>query len=200
MENKEEKVELSKKYWSDRYAEGSTGWDMGKISPPLKAYADQLKNKDISILIPGCGKAHEADYLHKAGFTQVWVLDVSEKPLEAFAERVPDFPKEHLICADFFEHSAQYDLILEQTFFCAIDPKLRQKYVEHSAQLLAENGKIAGLLWGVEMNIDQPPFGGNAQEYEQLFSPYFSIETMETAHNSIEKRAGNELFVIFKKK
>ena len=43
---------LSKEYWEERYATGETAWDMGIVSPPLKAYFDQLTNKDLSILIP----------------------------------------------------------------------------------------------------------------------------------------------------
>ena len=58
---------LSEEFWSQRYQEGKTGWDLGAASPPLVEYFDQLENKDLSILIPGCGNAHEAEYLHKNG-------------------------------------------------------------------------------------------------------------------------------------
>jgi len=50
-------------FWSSKYQEGQTGWDMGEVSPPIKAYIDQLTNKDLSILIPGAGNAYEAAYL-----------------------------------------------------------------------------------------------------------------------------------------
>lgn len=40
------------KYWTERYLEGRTGWDIGYLSTPIKTYIDQLKDKDISILIP----------------------------------------------------------------------------------------------------------------------------------------------------
>lgn len=200
MKDKKTKVKLSKNYWSERYKANSTGWDMGHTSPPIKEYIDQLEDKTLSILIPGCGRAYEAEYLYNAGFTNVFVLDVAQEPLDVLKKRLPDFPKEHLICGDFFHHEAQYDLIIEQTFFCAIDPVLRSAYVNHSAQLLKPEGKLVGLLWGVPMNEDHPPFGGHHAEYEELFTPYFTIETMEPAHNSITPRLGKELFVIFKKK
>ena len=38
-------------YWEDRYDANLTGWDMGKVSPPLKDYFDQLKDKSLKILI-----------------------------------------------------------------------------------------------------------------------------------------------------
>lgn len=29
---------LDQRFWDDRYQSGDTGWDMGQVSPPLKAY------------------------------------------------------------------------------------------------------------------------------------------------------------------
>lgn len=106
-------------FWSTRYSEERTGWDIGKPSTPLKTYIDQLENKDLRILIPGAGNAHEAEYLWQQGFKNIYVLDISEAPLIAFAKRVPDFPKEQLLLGNFFEQSGAYDLIIEQTFFCS---------------------------------------------------------------------------------
>ncbi len=194
------KATLNKDYWQSRWQSNQTGWDIGYASPPLAAYVDQLKEKDAHILVPGCGNAHEAEHLYNRGFTNFKVLDISEDPLEQLQERLPGLKNDQLICSDFFHHEGAYDLILEQTFFCAIDPVLRSEYVKHASALLKPEGKLAGLLWSVPLNEAHPPFGGNAAEYEELFSPYFEIETMETAHNSISPRAGRELFVIFKKR
>ncbi|HXH19987.1 MAG TPA: hypothetical protein VNJ07_12995 [Chitinophagales bacterium] len=36
-----------------------------------------------------------------------------------------DIPVVRLIHRDFFKHQGRYDLIIEQTFFCAINPKPR---------------------------------------------------------------------------
>ena len=66
-------------YWQNRYLENSTGWDLGDISPPIKAYIDQLNNKNIKILIPGAGNAHEAEYLHNQGFKSSGFLLVGRK-------------------------------------------------------------------------------------------------------------------------
>ena len=190
---------LNKNYWSERWVNNQTGWDMGHPSPPITGYIDQLEDKDLRILIPGCGNAYEAEYLHDKGFTNFHVLDITQEPLDLLHNRLPALRNDQLICSDFFHHEAEYDLILEQTFFCAINPVLRSEYVKHAAKLLKPGGKLVGLLWGVEMRIDQPPFGGNHVEYEDLFTPYFEINTLEEAHNSIEPRLGKELFVIFQK-
>lgn len=199
-DDKGTKIKLSKNYWSERYQEEQTGWDIGHVSPPIEKYIDQLTDKNVSILIPGCGRAYEAEYLYSKGFTNIFVLDLAQEPLDALQKRLTDFPREHLICSDFFHHEGSYDIILEQTFFCAIDPLLRSAYVKQSADLLKSEGKLVGLLWGVPMNEDHPPYGGYQGEYQELFTPYFDIETMEPAYNSITPRLGKELFVIFKKK
>lgn len=189
-----------KKFWDERYKNNNTGWDIGYVSPPLKNYFDQLTKKHIKILIPGAGNSYEAEYLHQQGFTNVHVADLSEIPLNGIIKRVPDFPKEHLIHGNFFDIQQKFDLIIEQTFFCAIDPSLRKDYVLKANDLLNEKGKIAGLLFSVPLNTDHPPYGGNKEEYYDLFNPYFNIEIMETATNSITSRADNEFFIKLLKK
>lgn len=123
-------IELNQEYWTKRYNDQETGWDVGDVSTPLKEYIDQLSNKELKILIPGAGNAYEAEYLYKQGFKNVFVIDISQEPLKNILKRSPDFPAEQLIHGDFFEHSNTYDLIIEQTFFCAIDPSLRANYAK----------------------------------------------------------------------
>lgn len=68
---------LDGEYWDARYKTEETGWDMGQVSPPLKKYIDQLSDKKIKILIPGCGNTYEAEYLLSNGFTDVNVIDIA---------------------------------------------------------------------------------------------------------------------------
>lgn len=124
------------------------------------------------------------------------MLDFAELPLQNIKTRIPDFPSEQLIQQDFFEHQEHYDLIIEQTFFCAINPSLRQYYGEHMKALLKPKGKLVGLLFNDVLNTDKPPFGGNIEEYQMLFSALFDIKLMETAYNSVKPRDGRELFVM----
>lgn len=184
-------------YWNDRWKNGETGWDMGAPSTPLKEFIDTLEDKNMRILIPGCGNAYEAEYLHEKGFKNVFVVDFAQKAIDEFSQRVPSFPKDHLFCADFFAlNESGFDLVLEQTFFCAIDPAMRKRYAEKMNALLAPGGELAGLLFNdPELGFENPPFGGNADEYRAIFQPYFTFEKFETAQNSIAPRAGRELFI-----
>ena len=190
-------------YWSNRYDENRTGWDIGYPSTPLKEYIDQLEDKSIKILIPGAGNAYEAEYLFEQGFRQVDVLDISAIPLQALKNRLPDFPDAQLVQADFFKHDATYDLILEQTFFCSFEPtpENRQQYAQQMSQLLKEKGKLVG-LWFKHPLFEgaKRPFGGSREEYLSYLSPYFEVQVLEDCYNSIPPRAGNELFGIFQKK
>lgn len=193
-------MKLNSNYWQERYQNNEIGWDVGTITDPLKAYIDQIEDKSIKILIPGAGNSYEFEYLINNGFNNVFVLDIVNPPLENIKTRIPNCNPNQLILSDFFEHNAQYDLILEQTFFCALEPALRANYVQKMKSLLKPNGKIAGLLFQFPLTEVGPPFGGSKEEYIRLFENDFEIKTLETAYNSIKPRQENELFFIFTKK
>ena len=97
--------DLTSDYWNNRYLNNEFGWDIGFVSTPLKIYFDQLKNKDISILIPGAGNAYETEYLINAGFNNVYTLDFAPEPLQNIKKRIPNLNDAYLICQDFFEVS-----------------------------------------------------------------------------------------------
>ena len=193
-------TELNKEYWKGKYELSQTGWDIGHVSTPIKAYIDQLKNKELKILIPGAGNAYEGEYLFNQGFKNVFLLDYAELPFDNLLKRCPKFPKEQLLNENFFTHNDRYDLILEQTFFSAIHPSNRKDYVNKIYDLLKENGSLVGLLFGIDFGNPHPPFGGSSALYKKLFSPLFSIKVLDEAHNSIEPRSGSELFIIARKK
>ncbi|MEM9680470.1 MAG: methyltransferase domain-containing protein [Bacteroidota bacterium] len=192
-------MNMNKDYWEQRYKQGNTGWDIGYVSEPLRTYINQLDDKSLKILIPGSGNGYEAEYLWRKGFKNVYTLDIAKAPLEAIKERVIDFPDEQLLHQDFFKLEDTFDLIIEQTFFCALDPKLRKNYVEKMHKLLNPSGKLVGLLFDFELTTEGPPFGGDLLNYTTLFKDRFHIKTLETAYNSIKPRLNKELFFIFEK-
>jgi len=190
---------LDSNYWNSRYIDGHTGWDIGYVSTPIKEFIDQLENKNLKILVPGAGNAYEVGYLFENGFYNTHLLDFSKKAVENFIGHFPDFPTSNIHIQDFFEHKGSYDLIIEQTFFCAIDPQLRSDYVEKMHDLLKDDGKLVGLLWDDPMFSERPPYGGDPEEYYELFGGKFKLKVMETAYNSIPQRRGRELFIELEK-
>ena len=171
------------------------GWDAGSITTPIKDYVDQLESKDIAILIPGCGTGHEAVYLHDQGFTNVTVIDIVEEPIKNLRSRCKNWHDEAFIISNFFDHTGNYELIIEQTFFCALDPDLRQAYTDKMYALLKPNGKLVGVLFGVPIPGELPPYGGDKEEYLGYFEKLFRIKTLELCKNSIKPRSGSELFI-----
>ncbi|WP_314243699.1 methyltransferase domain-containing protein [Empedobacter tilapiae] len=192
-------MKLNENFWNNKYINNETGWDLKAPSTPLKEYIDQLENKNIRILIPGCGNAYEAEYLLKQGFINITLIDISEVIVEKIKEKFKNNPHIQVLHQDFFDLEGQYDLILEQTFFCALHPELRQKYSIKMNELLAENGKLVGILFNREFGNNTPPFGGDKTEYETYFNDYFDFKVMENCYNSITPRKGTELFINLKK-
>lgn len=183
-------------YWQNRYINDQTAWDTGAVTPPIKAYFDQIEQRNSRILIPGCGNAHEAAYLYAQGFEQVYLCDWAPAPLNMFAQQNPNFPKNQLICADFFElNLAPFDYIVEQTFFCAIHPHKRIDYAQKVHQLLLPNGCLIGLMFGINFDKKGPPYGGSKEEYLTYFSSLYSKISIEPCYNSISPRQGAELFI-----
>ena len=193
-------MKLTEDYWNNCYQNNDTRWDLGKISPPIQEYISQLTNKELSILIPGGGNSHEAEYLLNNGFKNVFVVDISPFAISNIKERVPNLPVSQLFNEDFFNLNGKFDLIIEQTFFCAIDKNLRPAYSKKMAELLHSGGKLVGLLFDAPLNEDHPPYGGNKKEYIGYFEPYFDIEIMAPCYNSIEPRSGREIWVKMIKK
>ncbi len=192
-------MNLTPDYWNNRYQQADTGWDIGIISTPLKTYFDQLQQKDIKILIPGAGNAHEAEYLIQQGFSHVYVLDYSAEAITRIKKNIPLLPAQQIFQENFFNHTGTYDLIIEQTFFCALHPTQRNDYAVKMFSLLKPGGKLVGLLFNCEFNLPHPPYGGNREEYLSYFEPLFDIKQFQTAYNSILPRKDRELFIILKK-
>ncbi|PSL07937.1 SAM-dependent methyltransferase [Cecembia rubra] len=190
---------LDEAYWTNRYNEKSTGWDIGSPSTPLKQYLDQISNKGLKILIPGAGNAYEAKYAYDLGFEKVHILDFSPIPIAQFKQSCPDFPNANIFLENFFMHQGKYDLVLEQTFFCALDPQLRKEYVKKMQEILLPGGKLTGVLFAMEFDYPGPPFGATLEKYIQYFTPEFEILKLEACYNSIPPRQGSELFVQLRK-
>ena len=188
---------MSKEYWNDLYDKNETGWDIGFPSPVIKEYIDQLNNRDIAILIPGCGNAYEAEYLLARGFTNITLIDIAPSLTAALANKLQNEAGKRIriVTGDFFDHDGIYDLILEQTFLSALDPSVRQLYVDKMHSLLKTNGHLAGVLFGKVFEEEGPPFGGTLQEYKLMFSRKFKIKKLEACYNSIERRKGSEVFI-----
>ena len=165
-----------------------------------------MRNAEIAAAFEELGTLYELDgaVIHRvlAYRNAAKAIRDSGKSVAELAARVPSFPAQHLWQADFFAlgEAETFDLIIEQTFFCALTPTLRPAYAQQCAQLLRPGGKLVGLLFDTPFaGATEPPFGGSRDEYVAYFRPYFRFVHFEPAYNSLPARAGRELFICLQK-
>jgi SAM-dependent methyltransferase len=113
--------------WEKRYADKDTPWDKGEPAPGL---TDWLKNQtldpDARVLVPGCGKGHDAAVWAKAGF-ETTGMDLSDLALSEALAKYDALPNLAFSPGNFLEDKPQepYDLVFEHTLYCAINPERR---------------------------------------------------------------------------
>jgi SAM-dependent methyltransferase len=192
---------LDKSFWDQRWHTGQTGWDLNEASPAIMDYFDRTKPPfDARILIPGCGNAWEAEALTRRGYTDITLCDISPTLCANLSERYHDQSAISIVCGDFFDLSGPYDLVIEQTFLCALDPSLRAAYAEHMARIIRPGSILAGLWFSVEFPFDGPPFGGSPEDYLKLLEPYFNLKEAGPCKASVKPRQGNEWFIVAERK
>jgi hydroxymethylpyrimidine kinase/phosphomethylpyrimidine kinase len=161
--------------WDRRYREGSDGWELGRPAPPLAEFlkCDPLAPRPPGrVLVPGCGRGHEARLLACLGFETVG-LDISGEAL-ALARHLhgDDPPRLRWLQLDLLDADALADAglgpgslagVVEHTCFCAIDPALRPAYLEAVSHLLAPGGWLLALFW-CHGRPGGPPYGADPHE------------------------------------
>lgn len=198
---------LNQDAWDKRYETGDTPWNLQSATPEFLLLLEEKKlfQPKMEILVPGAGHGHDAVAFAKAGFT-VSSVDLSPRATQALLINAAE-EKTTVQCfrEDYFDmpaqgyHQERYDRILEYTFFCAIDPSLRPRYVEASTKLLKPKGAIIGLFFPTDGRAGGPPFAVSRQEIEALFSPHFVLEISEP-RRSVKPREGKEFLGIFHKR
>lgn len=192
---------LQADFWESRYLNHDTPWASGTATPALVNYMKD-KPRDIPVLIPGAGTSLEVIALLDLGFVNITICDISQTALQIAEHQISVFHDKNMVTCyhgDFFSMDGAFEVILEQTFFCAIHPSYRQAYTHKMYELLFPGGTLAGVLFNKEFEKNGPPFGGSENEYKSLFSKKFYIKEMSMCYDSIPPRAGSELFFICKK-
>lgn len=198
-------ADLSAQDWEKRYAEENTPWDLMGPTPEFMRLAEEsFFPRKGKVLVPGGGRGHDAIFLAKRGL-KVDLVDFAPSALQsALAEANQAKVTINAYRRDFFElpesgyHQNSYDLFLEYTFYCAIDPSLRSNYARAAAKLLKPGGILLGLFFPLQTDKPGPPFQVSREEIEKLFSPYFELR-FELPERSIKPRAMREIVGIFRK-
>ena len=88
---------MDQNFWEKKWQENKTGWDLGSASPPIVEYFQSYPNKNIKILIPGCGNAHEAEFLLKERFKNITILDISPTAVAILKKKFEKYPEIKII-------------------------------------------------------------------------------------------------------
>ena len=193
------------KFWDQCYKDNNIGWDLGRVTPVFKKWSDNLKKKS-KILVPGAGNGYDPLYFSNSGH-DVTAVDFSNTAVKHMKKRA----KKNKVSLNIIEYNYfnllnlyrnEFDYIIEYTFFCAIDPLNRSKYIDVSHKLLKDNGTLIGLFLPLNKQTSDggPPFAVREKEIEAIFSKKFDMIDSCYHSLSIEARKANEKYYEFKKK
>jgi len=219
------------KNWSILWEQDCTPWNSGIPAPPLEHFLDinhptiselRIQNKNTAtVFIPGCGHGYECLLFARYGFNVIG-LDISNRAI-AVAQEVIEKEKNidvrsriKLIVDDFFEHiplsTGGYEIIFDYTFFCALEPNLRQRWADTVARIIVpQKGRLLTLMFPVPESItglDKPsdvdPNGPPFIVWPKLYSNHLSqagFENLflEKSNKSIKPRFGREWFGVWRK-
>lgn len=196
-------------FWEARYRARDTGWDIAQAAPPIVEWfsGPGAPPPGQRVLVPGAGRGHDALFLAQRG-DRVLAVDFAAPALAALRRRrralglAPD--RCRTLRADVLKlgkrFAGQFDLLVEYTCYCAIDPGDRDAYAAMAAQVLRPGGLLVGLFFPFRTGTPGPPFPVSGPEIRERFAADFEVETWITPTSSIERRQGEERLVVFRRR
>lgn len=191
-----------REFWSNIYRSENPKWDLKQPAPAFVDMIPRLKLPKSRILVLGCGPGNDAALFAEHGHN-VTAIDISGEALREAKQRYGHLKNIEWVEADLFklgpEYHQAYDVIVEHTCFCAIDPVRRNELITQWRKCLVDGGFILGVFFAMERK-HEPPFGGTEWEYRERLKKGFQFLFWGRLHNSIDRRNGKELFVFAQKK
>ncbi len=196
-------------FWEGRYDSRDLRWDLGEAAPPLVEWFARPSSPrpPLRVLVPGCGSGHDALHLAQRGFA-VTAVDFAEGALERLRRRRRSLWIPAELCralrADVLRLPARlarsFDLLVEHTCFCALDPGDRDLYVAMAASVLVPEGRLVGLFYPFRAGTPGPPFPVSEEEIRRRFGAAFEIVEWETPASSVERRRGEERRIVMRRR
>lgn len=184
-------------FWDERFERGFVPWDLARVPDAFAAFA--AARSPCPVLIPGCGSAHEALWLARAGWP-VKAIDFSASAVAAARRQLG----EHAGLveeADFFAYTPPFrtQWIYERAFLCALPPARWDDYAARMAALLPEGGLLAGCFF-IGATPKGPPFGIDRDALDALLGPYFTLEETRPVTDSLPVFEGRELWLSWRRR
>jgi len=196
-------------FWEQRYKEETAHWDIGEVAPAFKKYflapSPNLPTAP-SVVVLGCGRGHDAFFMATNKECDVHGFDFSESAIN-YCNKIKEennVKNIHFHQANIFELVKDkkwrgcFDLIIEHTCFCAIDPNKRSDYIELVKYLLKPGGKLVGLFFMRDKELGGPPYGSTPELIKEYFKKDFKevveLHPEKCLHSNLN---GEEWFGVF---
>ena len=191
--------------WEECYQEGEFPWDLGEPAPPLTELLEERPAAiwgEGPVLVPGCGRGHDAAALHRSG-REVLGLDLAPSALARAASLYGQPDGLRWLEGDFFDpalaEAHRVGGIFEHTCFCAILPAERKEYVEAAARWLGPGGRLVAVFFldppRREDGAAGPPFAASRDEIREVFGDHFRFDREGTPGRVDAERVGMEWVV-----
>lgn len=157
--------------WDARFRADDAPWERKGLHPAFAHWHGLgLLKPGARIHVPGCGRGEEPLALARAGL-HVTAIDLSPTAI--------DWQRARLAAAGLTAHleagdaiacrpDTPFDLYWEQTFLCAIPPKLREAYEAGAHAQLRPGGVLLALFMQKE-EMGGPPYGCGLPAMRELF-------------------------------
>jgi methyl halide transferase len=191
--------------WAQRYSARNTPWDLGSAHPELAARivsgAIAPARERARAFVPGAGRGHDALALARAGFA-VTAIELVEALREPLGDALGALGGELLVeDALAYRPRVPFELFLEHTFFCALDPSQRPAWGELARRVLAPGGRLCALVFPCGKSLDEggPPWGiATADLAAALGAGFRCMEDAPVAHRG-GTRSWPERWAVFER-
>jgi hypothetical protein len=180
------------------------GWDLGGPTPIFNQWIETHK-VPLTICILGAGNGWDAVNFASRGHI-VTAVDFAASAVNNIKSSAKqnelDIDIKHMDIFDLNKvFDNHFDVVLEYTCFCAIDPAKRRNYIEMVRHILKNKGELVGLLFPIDKDLSDggPPFAVQLESTIELISDYLSLIKLKIPSLSVKPRVGREAFVIFRK-
>jgi SAM-dependent methyltransferase len=189
-------------FWGEIYQAGRAGWDLGGPTPALHRLLESGEIPPGRLIVLGAGRGHDARDFARHGF-KVTAVDFAAEAVAAMHGLADPEAPMNILQADIFalppKFNHAFDVVLEYTCFCAINPDRREEYADVVARLIKPGGTYAALLFPLDQHKGGPPFSVSVEETLAMFRKRkFRLKRREVPEDSVWQRHGLEELLVFR--
>jgi hypothetical protein len=179
-------------FWSERYASGSTPWQLDHVPARVETFIRTLPPQR-RILVPGCGQDYRTIDAFVHSGHRVTGIDFS--PIAAgLTTKALAGSAAAIVLGDFFScdfNDEPFDVIYERTFLCSLPPQRWKDYAARIFQLLRPGGALAGFFFYGDES-EPPPYALTEETANAVFGDRFELEISEPVTDSLSIFGGKE--------